>query len=242
MVSEWDALADRRRSEIGAGLDVSFWGTLLPAVKQEVSSARSRFGRFDLLDVGCGTGELTAALAPLVDTLVGIDPSERSIELARAYAPDVALECSDLEEFAQRGHHRFAISVANMVLMNVADLDSFLVNIVRMLRPEGRFIATLTHPWTWPKYWSYEEAPWFNYESELFIQAPWKVSGAEVAAIEASTHVHRPLARYVNAFARAGLAIRGLRELGRTTHTRDGVEVGRPFPRFLLVTADRGLE
>lgn len=237
LVREWDKLAERRRLEISEGVDTSFLNTLAPAIKAEVHAARLRYPELKVLDVGCGTGELTADLLPLVDRLVGIDPSRRSIELARQLAPAVPLHRSDLRSFSVSHRRQFNVAVANMVLMNIDDLDSFARNLTDVLQPGGSLIATLTHPWTWPRYWAYEESPWFNYDSELFVQARWKISGAPTAAPEVSTHVHKPIGRYVQALADAGFAITGLLELGATSHTRDGRSVSRPFPRFLLVKA-----
>ncbi|WP_204910263.1 methyltransferase domain-containing protein [Microlunatus spumicola] len=237
MVREWDNLAERRRSEISKGTDTSFLNTLMPAVKAEVQAARSRHPELRVLDVGCGTGELTVELLPLVDYLVGVDPSRRSIQLARQLAPAVPLHVSDLRSFSASHRHLFSVTVANMVLMNVDDLDSFTRDLAAVLQPGGTLIATLTHPWTWPRYWAYEGAPWFSYDSELFVQAGWKVSGAPAAAPEVSTHVHRPLGRYVQGLVDAGFAITGLLELGATSSTRGGRSVARPYPRFLLIRA-----
>ncbi len=234
---EWDQLADRRRQEILGGLDSSFSDTLLPAVKDEVRMARSRSKSIALLDVGCGTGELTAQLHPLVDSLIAIDPSSRSIELARELAPHVPFTTTDLSSFANAHSRQFDLAVANMVLMNVVQLESFLRDLVEVLKPRGGLIATVTHPWTWPRYWAYEQAPWFDYESELYVQARWKVSKVAVAAPQISTHIHRPLSRYVEALVDVGFTITGIRELGRTTVTRGGHNVIHPFPRFLLLVA-----
>ncbi len=240
LVNEWDRLADRRRQEICGGSDSSFVETLLPAVRQEVEVVSSRSRSAELLDIGCGTGELTAQLRPLVHALVGIDPSPRSIALARELSPGLTLHETDLANFSASNPGRFDVAVANMVLMNVAELEPFVTDVARVLRPSGVLVATLTHPWTWPRYWAYEQAPWFNYEHEVFVRARWKLSGAEVAAEQISTHVHRPLGRYVQSFVEAGLPINGLRELGKTMHTRDGRAVSHPFPRFLLLRAVRG--
>lgn len=239
LVKEWDLLAERRRQEISDGLDTSFTNALLPAVKEEVRLARSRYVEAALIDIGCGTGELTAELKPLVQAVVGIDPSARSIALARELAPDLVLRQSSLSSFAAGVPSLFQIAVASMVMMNVTNLESFVADVGRVLEPAGTFVATVTHPWTWSHYWAYEQAPWFDYERELFIRARWKVSGVEVAAPQVSTHVHRPLSRYVQALSDAGLVIRGIREFGRTTRTRSGCDVDKPFPRFLLFTAER---
>lgn len=237
LVAEWDGLAARRRQEILGGVDFSFSETLAPAVMLEVASARSRYRSPALVDIGCGTGELTADLQELADEVVGIDPSGKSIDLAQKLAPNLRFLVSDVESFAAANSGCFDIAVANMVLMNTGALDEFMRSVAALLRPGGTFIATVIHPWTWSRYWDYEQAPWYTYEHEVFVRARWKISSSARAAADLSTHVHRPIAAYFEAVNEAGLAVVTLRELGETSRSRSGRDLGRPFPRFLLLSA-----
>lgn len=49
-----------------------------------------------VLEIGCGTGELLAAMRPAYG--VGIDFSERMIEIARRTFPELRFEVDDIEE------------------------------------------------------------------------------------------------------------------------------------------------
>jgi hypothetical protein len=59
-----------------------------------------------------------------------------------------------------------------MTLMTAPDLRAFAKALATLLQARGRFVAILTHPCFWPRYWGYEEEPWFHYEREIFIEAP----------------------------------------------------------------------
>jgi hypothetical protein len=114
-----------------------------------------------------------------------------------------------------------------MVLMDVIDLDGVLAGARAALHRNARFIATLTHPCFWPHYFGYETAHWFDYNSEIFIQAPFRIAN-EVTDIN-TVHVHRPLSWYFAALARSGF-----RDIRLTELFGEG-----PFayPRFLRLIA-----
>src|SRR5436190_3271165 len=67
-----------------------------PAAPQPDEAARLLAGRRTVVDVGCGTGRHSEALASAGFTVTGIDASAAMIEVARARAPDVTFEVADL--------------------------------------------------------------------------------------------------------------------------------------------------
>lgn len=180
-----------------------------------------------IADVGCGTGRLTKLLnAEGGRTVVGIDPSGESIKIARGNDPTGTYHKSTLEEFSEAfPDERFDLVVANMVLMDVSNLPEFCRSL-RTIAPEGRIIATLTHPVFWPLYWGYSVSEEFDYLREIIIQAPFRTRDFDYNLT--TTHIHRPVSRYINEFARHGFAITRLDEL------RGPEEVGEfSYPRFL---------
>jgi len=61
--------------------------------------------KFSLIDVGCGGGILTEPLGRLGATIIGLDPGQDNISIARSHLPEslksrVSYECNTLEEFA----------------------------------------------------------------------------------------------------------------------------------------------
>src|SRR5689334_15946154 len=65
-----------------------------------------------VLDLGCGTGDLTAKIAERGATVVGLDADARMIERARARFPDL--------EFVHGDGHRFSLGSFDSVFSNAA--------------------------------------------------------------------------------------------------------------------------
>ena len=83
-----------------------------------------------VLEVGCGRGELTTALAVAGYDIVGIDPAAPEGELFRRLTLD---EVDDTE--------RFEAVVAAFSLHHIRDLDAALEKIASLLQPEGVLVV-----------------------------------------------------------------------------------------------------
>ena len=100
-----------------------------------------------LLDVGCGGGILSEAMAALGAQVHGIDVVDRNIGVARTHGDDAGLdvryEAATAEQLAANGPEYDA--VLNMeVVEHVADLESFMGACCRLVRPGGLiFVATI---------------------------------------------------------------------------------------------------
>ncbi|XP_065094782.1 ubiquinone biosynthesis O-methyltransferase, mitochondrial-like [Ochlerotatus camptorhynchus] len=105
----------------------------------------------DILEVGCGGGILTEALARIHANVVGIDPGEKLINVAREHAerdqkisPRIQYLMETVEEHAQKNVDRYDAVVASEVLEHVNDKAAFLEHCVMALKPGGSiFITTL---------------------------------------------------------------------------------------------------
>jgi predicted TPR repeat methyltransferase len=114
-------------------------------------AATGRALRFDAaLDLGCGTGLAGAALRPLVDTLIGVDLSERMVAVAREKKIYGRLETGDLVAFLHaegRAGHRYALIVAADVFAYLSWLPGVVAATARVLAPGGLLAFTVeTHP------------------------------------------------------------------------------------------------
>jgi 2-polyprenyl-6-hydroxyphenyl methylase/3-demethylubiquinone-9 3-methyltransferase len=116
--------------------------------------AAARFGRdprrldclkgLRILDIGCGGGILSEPLARLGAGMVGVDPAEENIEVARAHAEEqgvaVDYRTGTAEALAEAGE-AFDVVLAMEVVEHVVDVLLFVSTCASMLRPGGLMIA-----------------------------------------------------------------------------------------------------
>ena len=228
--SEWDALAPIRFQQITNRQDITFWRILVPNVLSLLGLTKTN----RILDAGCGVGVLTDLLAKESSEVIGIDPSPKSIEIAREnFSQRVQFVCTSMEDYAKLLEPQFDVVVANMVLMDVLDLNAFLRAARMVLRPGASLIFTVTHPWFWPEYYGYRHQPWFHYERKTIIESPFRITSQQDCQLN-STHVHRSLEEYHQCFSDSMLTLEVLREPMPTKHTANLYPHPWKVPRYLV--------
>jgi ubiquinone/menaquinone biosynthesis C-methylase UbiE len=92
-----------------------------------------------ILDVGCGTGQLTAEIARAGAQVVGLDYSEDMLSDARKNFPDLEFVLGDASRF--HFDQPFDAVFSNAALHWVKDADGAVASVARALRAGGRFVA-----------------------------------------------------------------------------------------------------
>ncbi len=104
-----------------------------------------------VLDIGCGGGFLTEEFARLGCRVVGIDPSEASLETAREHAAAAGLDIEYRQSFAEQlpfDDGQFDIICCCDVLEHVRDLSAVIAETGRVLKPGGPFFFdTINRTW-----------------------------------------------------------------------------------------------
>jgi SAM-dependent methyltransferase len=96
-----------------------------------------------VLDAGCGVGYGTAHLAEMAASVVGVDRDEGAIAYARErYArPNVEFRVGDLLDL-EVADDSFDVVCSFETIEHLEDVDAFLAEIVRVLRPGGVFLVS----------------------------------------------------------------------------------------------------
>jgi 2-polyprenyl-6-hydroxyphenyl methylase/3-demethylubiquinone-9 3-methyltransferase len=104
----------------------------------------------DIIDIGCGGGILTEALAKEGANLTGIDMAKESLEIAKLHMLDksnklnINYVCSTAEEYAKNNHNKFDIVTCMELIEHIPDPQSLMISCLKLLKPGGDlFISTL---------------------------------------------------------------------------------------------------
>jgi SAM-dependent methyltransferase len=213
----FDSDADRLRRDL---LDPIILDLLRPAGKR-------------ILDLGCGEGYFSRILkSRQAQRVVGVDVAEELIEKARAQDPDGDYLVFDIDRDEIGEPQGFDSVIANMVLMDVHDLDLVLRKIHAWLRPEGQLIASFTNP-----YYGYPVGIWRDVGASLGDRAGRSLlitSYFEERSVEKKLgalrvpHTHRPFSTYVNLAHENGLNLR------RFLEPRISEQMGQRYSKLRL--------
>jgi trans-aconitate 2-methyltransferase len=91
-----------------------------------------------ILDLGCGTGQLTSEVAQCGAAMVGVDSSPEMIAGARENFPDLHFELADATALPYQGE--FDAVISNAALHWIRDQRSAIASVARALKPGGRFV------------------------------------------------------------------------------------------------------
>ncbi|MEV0446870.1 class I SAM-dependent methyltransferase [Streptomyces sp. NPDC050600] len=158
-----------------------------------------------ILDAGCGSGPLTAALRDHGAAVTGVDASAGMLALARRrLGADAALHVADLRDPLPFADGAFDDVVASLVLHYLEDWGPTLAEFRRVLRPGGRLIASVDHPFV--AYTIRERRP--DYFATTSYTFDWLLGGQPAPM----RFWRKPLHAMTDAFTAAGFRVTGISE------------------------------
>lgn len=173
-------------------------------------------GSGSCLDVGCGTGLATAAVAELGWSAVGVDVSADLLEIAHARGLKVIRASADAIPLADES---FDAAISVWTHTDVDDFPAVVAEVGRILRPGGRFLYLGAHPCFVGPHSSFQGAEGvpglhegYSEVGRYDASSPGVINPDGVRARVGA--VHLPLGDFVQAFADAGLRIERFEELG----------------------------
>jgi predicted TPR repeat methyltransferase len=97
---------------------------------------------FDVVDLGCGTGRAGPLLAPWARSLVGVDLSQKMLDVAATLGVYDALERGEIVAALASKEAAFDVAVVTDTFVYFGALEAVFAAIARALRPGGLLIGT----------------------------------------------------------------------------------------------------
>ncbi|MGH8597381.1 MAG: bifunctional 2-polyprenyl-6-hydroxyphenol methylase/3-demethylubiquinol 3-O-methyltransferase UbiG [Gammaproteobacteria bacterium] len=143
-IAKFDALAATWWDRDGASRTLHD----INACRVDFIAARATLSNSRVLDVGCGGGILTEALAARGAVLTGIDAAQEVIAVARSHATGAGLiidyEVATAEAYATRSPACFDVIVCMELIEHVPDPHSLIRACAQLCKPGGDcFVSTL---------------------------------------------------------------------------------------------------
>lgn len=235
----WENHAGWWQAGFADGTDAEYAEQILPLAAEHLS------GRAEVLDVGAGEGQVARHLAGAgARRVVGVEPSLAQVGEARRRGggPRYARARAGSLPFPAAS---FDAVVVTLVLEHVDDAPAAIVDIGRVLRSDGRLLLFLNHPLLQAPNSGWIDDHVLDPPEQYWRIGPYLVEDRRLEEVEKGVHipfVHRPLSRYVNAVADAGLVVRHMAEpppppgfLERAHEYADAATI----PRLLVLVADK---
>ena len=209
----WDAAAPAYLAEHGSDLgDVDFLWCPEGLRESEAHLLGEVAGR-RVVEVGCGSAPCARWLRREGADAVALDLSggmlARAAELNRATGIDVPLLQADVGALPlATGSVDLACSAFGG-LPFVADVEGALAEVARVLRPGGRFVASVNHPFRWPLPDSPDPAD-LRVVSSYFDRTPYVETDEDGRTVYVEHH--RTVGDWVRAVVGAGLVLEDLVE------------------------------
>ena len=187
-----------------------------------------------VLDVGCGQGVASRALAAAGARVTGADVTPGMVAAARRHEAAEPLGItyleSDAQDLAELHDEAFDLVTCQLALMDIPDLDATLAAVRRVLRPAGGLVAVLSHPCFLAPFAVTVDGPdgapgrlVTRYLEEEFWRSP------NPQGVRRAGAYHRTLATYLNAFVRHAFF------LERALEPEAGGEYAREQPVYARV-------
>ncbi len=194
----YDGFAESYAAENESGLFNAYYAR--PAMIRLAGDVTGR----RVLDAGCGSGPLAAALQGAGAEMTGFDASPEMLRLARRrLGEDADLHVADLARPLPFADDEFDDVVVSLVLHYLEDWGGPLAELHRVLTPGGRLLLAVNHPLVFEV---------TRPEGDYFAVTPYTDDHEFDGRPVELTYWHRPLHAMTDAFTEAGFGIEVISE------------------------------
>jgi len=194
-----------------------------------------------VLDVGCGEGLVTRAVAARGATVLGVDPTSALIEHAkaaeRAHPLGAIYRHDDGTTLSSVGSGTMDWVIAALSLNNIADLNAAFGSIRRVLKSAGRLVFTVPHPCFDAPHSSSAIIDGVNRRlvGDYFGEGFWRSTHSQ--SVRRAGNYHRSISSYVTMLIDNGFTLEVLAEPAPNDRVRASNPHRAGLPPFLLIRA-----
>jgi 2-polyprenyl-3-methyl-5-hydroxy-6-metoxy-1,4-benzoquinol methylase len=233
-IKYWNIVAENYSAENNPGRNIHSQ-IYLAAVNELLGNVNGKH----ILDAGCGDGFFSLELARKGALVTAIDGSDAMLNIAKRkhFHGNLQYYKMDLTRTLTFENRLFDVVVANMLLMDIPEIELFIFEVARVLKKPGNFIFSITHPCFFSGNWE---------EDEKNIKRYKKIGNYLDERVEElnfwgkTLHYHRPLSKYMGAIEKAGMFVSSFRE---PVPSRELIELypekeyHNRIPSFLVIRA-----
>ncbi len=214
--NEWNKVAKFWNEEAGdegvshQKLDID------PVLLQIIGDVKNK----NILEIGCGNGYLSRLLAKRGAKITAVDISSEFIKIAtkreKATPLGIVYLIRNVASLHGLKDSHYDLVISNMCLMDVADIENAIKNISRVIKKNGNFVFSLTHPL------HESQQQWIIIKDEgkkylaraihQYLSCTVKKSFWSQKKLE-TPHYHRPLQEYFKYLKEFNFLVRDFREI-----------------------------
>jgi SAM-dependent methyltransferase len=212
--TSWEKSADWYDRILGEKGSELYQAVVIPQALEMLAPKRGE----RVLDLGCGQGVFSRALADTGAQVTGIDAAPTLIAKARSYQSRTPIRYYDRDAASLGGIGEFDAASAILCLQNMEHLEKVCASVSAVLKPGGRMLWVLNHPaFRIPRQtsWGFEGNPIVQYRR---VDAYSSTIGVPIvmhpgkADSETTMSFHRSLETLTRMGFEAGLVLSGLGE------------------------------
>lgn len=202
VIDDWSNVSKTVLDNFGDEGDFSRRYLLNPSIFKLLGDINGKI----ILDAGCGNGYLSRLLTKRGASVTGVEPAKTLIDYAMEKENKEKLGikyfAEDLSNLSDE-HKDFDVVVSNMVFMDIPNYEVAIANCIKVLKPGGIFVFSISHP-------AFEEFS-AEYLRNGCIKVKEYFEEYEIKPTYGYSF-HRPLSKYLNLIIKLNCTIKEIIE------------------------------